>query len=424
MQAELIAVGTELLLGHTIDTDSAYASRELAASGIDVLRRFTVGDNPARLEETLRLALSRSDLVVLIGGLGPTKDDLTKEIAARVCGKQLVMHEESRRRIEEHFRGRVCGETQWKQAMLPEGCDVLPNDYGTAPGCVFRAENGCLVALLPGPPSECEPMIRDRLMPYLHRLSGGVIASLMVRTFGIGEGTAAERAEDFLNLANPTVAPYAKDSEMFFRVTAKASSQEEAQKECRAVADRLCERLGSYVYAVNTDGTSQSCLENTVVELLAQRGLTVSAAESCTGGLIAKRLTDVPGASAVLNMSFVTYSNEAKHRLLGVPMEILDRYGAVSEQVARAMAEGVRRFSGSSVGVGVTGIAGPDGGTPEKPVGLVYLAVSDGEHTWVRRMNAPARFQSREKIRFRAASTALDMVRRLLCGLPVEEGTV
>ena len=244
MQAELIAVGTELLLGHTIDTDSAYASRELAASGIDVLRRFTVGDNPARLEETLRLALSRSDLVVLIGGLGPTKDDLTKEIAARVCGKQLVMHEESRRRIEEHFRGRVCGETQWKQAMLPEGCDVLPNDHGTAPGCVFRAENGCLVALLPGPPSECEPMIRDRLMPYLHRLSGGVIASLMVRTFGIGEGTAAERAEDFLNLANPTVAPYAKDSEMFFRVTAKASSQEEAQKECRAVADRLCERLG------------------------------------------------------------------------------------------------------------------------------------------------------------------------------------
>ena len=424
MKAEIISVGTELLLGHTINTDAAHVARALSSLGIDLHHACVVGDNAARLEECLRAALQRSDLIITTGGLGPTNDDLTKETVARVLGLPLEEDADSLRRLREYFGDRPVGENQYKQAWLPRGSHAFANSVGTAPGCAAPAEGGKLVILLPGPPSECEPMIRDRLMPYLHRLSGGVIVSLMVRTFGIGEGTAAERAEDFLNLVNPTVAPYAKDSEMFFRVTAKASSQEEAQKECRAVADRLCERLGSYVYAVNTDGTSQSCLENTVVELLAQRGLTVSAAESCTGGLIAKRLTDVPGASAVLNMSFVTYSNEAKHRLLGVPMEILDRYGAVSEQVARAMAEGVRRFSGSSVGVGVTGIAGPDGGTPEKPVGLVYLAVSDGEHTWVRRMNAPARFQSREKIRFRAASTALDMVRRLLCGLPVEEGAV
>ncbi len=424
MQAELIAVGTELLLGHTIDTDSAFASRELAAAGVDVLRRFTVGDNPDRLEQTLRLALSQSDLVILIGGLGPTKDDLTKEIAASVCGKRLVLHEDSRRRIEEHFKGRVCGETQWKQAMLPEGCEVFPNNHGTAPGCIFRSESGCLVALLPGPPSECEPMIRDELIPYLHRLTGGVIVSRMVRTFGIGEGSAAERAADLLDWSNPTVAPYAKDSEMFFRVTAKAASREEAEKQCEGAVQELCSRLGSRVYAVNEDGTSPSCLEHTVVALLAEQGKTIAAAESCTGGLIAKRLTDVPGASAVLNMSFVTYSNEAKHRLLGVPEELLGRYGAVSEQVARAMAEGVRRAAESSVGVGVTGIAGPDGGTPEKPVGLVWIAVSDGEHTWVRRMNAPARFQTREKIRYRAASTALDLVRRCLCGLPMEEEPV
>ena len=424
MKAELISVGTELLLGHTIDTDAAYASRELAAAGVDVLRRFTVGDNPARLEETLRLALSQSDLVILIGGLGPTKDDLTKEIAAAVCGRQLVPHEESRRRIEEYFKGRPLGETQWKQAMLPEGCDVLENNRGTAPGCVFSAPNGSLVALLPGPPSECEPMIRDQLMPYLHRFCGGAIASLMVRTFGIGEGSAAERAADFLEMKNPTVAPYAKESEMFFRVTAKAASEQEAREQCAAVARRLCGRLGSFVYDVNGDGTSQSCLENTVVRLLTEQGKTIAAAESCTGGLIAKRLTDVPGASAVLHMSFVTYSNEAKRRLLGVPEELLERYGAVSEEVARAMAEGVRRAAGSSLGLGVTGIAGPDGGTPEKPVGLVWIALSDGEETWVRRLSAPARFQPREKIRFRAASTALDMARRRLSGLPAEEKPV
>ena len=424
LKAEIISVGTELLLGHTIDTDAAYLSQELAVIGFDVLHRCTVGDNRGRLAESLRQALGRSDLVVLIGGLGPTGDDLTKETAAEVCGKHLVMDEESRSRIESYFRGRECGESQWKQAMLPEGCHVLRNDFGTAPGCLFRSGGGCLVALLPGPPSECEPMVRHVLIPALRRYSDSVIASLMVRTFGIGEGAAAERTADLMQSENPTVAPYAKESEMFLRVTAKAANLQEAESMCRAMAEKVTARLGHYVYDVNTDGSSQSCLEQTVVRLLTERGLTVSFAESCTGGLLAKRLTDIPGASSVLHMSFVTYANEAKHQLLGVPWELLEQYGAVSEPVARAMAEGVRRVSGSSIGVGVTGIAGPDGGTPEKPVGLVYLAVCDGTHTWVRRMNAPARFKSRASIRFRAASTALDLVRRCVCGLPMEEEPV
>ncbi|HIU32652.1 MAG TPA: competence/damage-inducible protein A [Candidatus Caccousia avistercoris] len=420
MKAELISVGTELLLGHTVNTDAAYTARALSAIGIDVLHVCTVGDNPGRLEEALRTALGRSGLVVLTGGLGPTNDDLTKETAARVCGKRLVPHEESRRRIAEYFKNRECSQNQWKQADLPEGCHVFPNNHGTAPGCVFQAEGGQYVALLPGPPSELEPMVRDSLIPWLAGLSQGVIVSRMVRTFGIGEGSAAQRLADLMESANPTAAPYAKDCEMFVRVTAKGETEEAAQALCAPLVEEIRRRLGDYVYAVNGDGTSPSCLEHTVVGLLAEKGMTLATAESCTGGLIAKRITDVPGASEVFHLGAVTYANEAKERLLGVPAELLEQYGAVSEPVARAMAEGVRRLAGSSIGVGVTGIAGPGGGTPEKPVGLVYIGVCDGTRTLVHRMDPGVRQKGREWTRFRAASTALDLVRRLLTGAPVE----
>ena len=417
MNAEILSVGTELLLGRTVNTDAAEVAQALADIGVNVLYQSTVGDNPGRLEEAVRQALSRSGLLVTTGGLGPTGDDLTKETIARAAGATLALDEGSLRRIEEYFAGRPWGESQKKQAMLPEGCTVLPNDIGTAPGCLFETAGGRLVAMLPGPPSELRPMLRRYLIPALARRGQAAIVSREIHVFGLGEGAAAERIADLTEGANPTAATYAKENEMFVRVTARAATEDEARALCAPLVEEICRRFGAVVYSVDVDG-----LEQVVVQALRERGLTLATAESCTGGLLAKRITDVPGASEVFETGLVTYANAAKTRLLGVPEELLCSCGAVSEPVARAMAEGVRARSGSALGVGVTGIAGPGGGTPEKPVGLVYLALSDGERTWVRCMPGGPRSRGRGSVRNAAASTALDMVRRYLAGLPPTPG--
>ena len=416
MDAEIISVGTELLLGHTVNTDAATVARELSRLGINLLYTCTVGDNPSRLYDTLKQAFQRSDLVITTGGLGPTEDDLTKETIARAAGKKLVLHEASMDRIRQYFAGRSFGETQKKQAYLPEGGTVFPNDVGTAPGSAFEAENGTLVIMLPGPPSELGPMMQHYVTPYLLAREKAAIVSYNIRVFGTGEGAIAEMISDFVQGENPTVATYAKESEMFVRVTAKAATKEEAAALCEPLVVQIKDRIGDTVYGVNIES-----LEELVVSLLRERNLHLATAESCTGGLLAKRITDIPGSSEVFEMGAVTYANRIKTQVLGVPAEMLQKYGAVSEQVARAMAEGIRRSSGSDLGIGITGIAGPGGGTAEKPVGLVYLALSDGKQTIIRKLPGTGHVRSRAYLRGFAASHALDMVRRYLLKLPVIE---
>lgn len=414
MNAEILSVGTELLLGHTVNTDTTIVARELSTIGINVLYCATVGDNPARLEEAVRQALSRSDILITTGGLGPTGDDLTKETVASAAGKKLVLHEESLWRIEEYFKGRTWGESQKKQALLPQGCTVLPNDVGTAPGCVFETDAGKLVVMLPGPPSELTPMLTRYAIPCLAGREQAVIVSENLHVFGMGEGSVAEMIDDLMQGANPTTATYAKENEMFVRVTARASTEEEARKMMKPLSEEIRRRIGSFVYANDCE-----TLEELVVRELLRKGKTLATAESCTGGLLSKRITDVSGASQVFEMGAVTYANRIKEQVLGVSHQTLEEHGAVSPQTAAQMAEGIRRAAGSDLGIGITGIAGPGGGTPEKPVGLVYIALSDGETTWVRRMNpgSAGRPRSRSWQRNAAASHALDMVRRYLLGL-------
>ena len=413
MKAEIISVGTELLLGHTINTDAAHVARELSALGVDLLHVHVVGDNAGRLEAVLREALTRSDLVITTGGLGPTDDDLTKETVARVTGAPLEEDADSLERLKEYFGSRPMGANQRKQAFLPRGAVAFPNAVGTAPGCAVPAGDGKFVLLLPGPPSELLPMLRTGVTPFLQRYAHGAIASFMVRTFGIGEGAAAMRIKDLTDGANPTAATYATEGEMFVRVTAKADDPAAAEALAAPLVAAVRERLGDVVYGVNVAG-----LESVVLPELIRRGLTLTTAESCTGGLLAKRITDQPGASAVFGTGLVTYANEAKIRLLGVPEDMLRAHGAVSPEVARCMAENARTRYNSDFGLGITGIAGPDGGTPEKPVGLVYIALGAEDGVRLRVMRPQGRSLGRDWTRNRAASHALDLLRRYLFGLP------
>ncbi|MFQ7594341.1 MAG: competence/damage-inducible protein A [Acutalibacteraceae bacterium] len=416
MQAEVLSVGTELLLGQTVNTDTTIVAKALSMLGIDLLYAAVVGDNVKRLEKAVHDALERSDILITTGGLGPTGDDLTKETVAAAAGKALALHEPSYKRLMEYFARGGLSENQIKQAMLPEGCTVLQNDNGTAPGCAFQTAAGKLVVMLPGPPSELEPMLQNYAVPYLAQFQSAVIASHSVHVFGRGEAAVAEMIADLTENSNPTAAPYAKEGEMFVRVTAKAATQAEADALCAPVVEEIRRRVGSFVYSVDVDS-----LEALVVDALRAVGKTLATAESCTGGLLAKRITDVAGSSDVFEMGCVTYANRVKEKLLGVPHETLEAHGAVSEETARAMAEGIVRASGADIGVGITGIAGPGGGTAEKPVGLVYIALSDGKSTWVAKRQPAGRMKSREWHRHCAASKALDMVRRYLAGLPVDE---
>lgn len=409
MDAEIISVGTELLLGQVINSDTAIVAQSLSALGVNLMHTCVVGDNPSRLEKAIRIAAKRSDLVIMTGGLGPTQDDLTKETAAKVAGKKLVLHEESLKRIEHYFNEANVAENQKKQAMLPEGCTVFQNNNGTAPGCVFGTEYGSRIIMLPGPPSELTPMLKEQVIPYLEKDQQEVIISHNIHVFGKGEAAAAQELHDLVDNENPTVAPYANEGEMYFRVTAKAKTKEEADALCAPVIEEISKRLGDVVYGVDVDS-----LEQLVISQLAAQHKKLAVAESCTGGLLAKRLTDIPGSSQVFEMGCVTYSNQVKEQILGVPHETLTQYGAVSEETAKAMAVGIQRLSGADLGVGITGIAGPDGGTAEKPVGLVYIALSDGSDTTVTKRNPFGRTKSREWHRHCAATQALDMVRRYL----------
>ncbi|MGI6254095.1 MAG: competence/damage-inducible protein A [Acutalibacter sp.] len=415
MNAEIISVGTELLLGQVVNLDTAIVAQELSALGINLLYSAVVGDNVERLKHAVDTAISRSDLLIMTGGLGPTTDDLTKETTAACAGKKLKLHQPSLDRIQNYFNERHVSENQEKQAWLPEGCTVFQNDNGTAPGCAFQAENGCTVIMLPGPPSELTPMLNNYVVPFLKKEQEYVIVSHNVHIYGRGEAPVAQMLDDLMDGENPTLAPYAKEGECYMRVTAKARSEEEADRMCQPLIEEIKRRVGDYVYSVDVE-----TLEELVVSELKAQGKKLATAESCTGGLLSKRITDVPGSSEVFEMGCVTYANQAKEDLLSVSHETLEKYGAVSPQTAREMAEGIVRRSGSDLGIGITGIAGPDGGTAEKPVGLIYIALSDGEHTWVTKRSPIGRTKSREWHRHCAASQALDMVRRCLEGLPVE----
>lgn len=414
MNCELISVGTEILLGDIVNTDAQFLSRELAALGIDVLYTDVVGDNRERLTDTLRRALSRSDIVILSGGLGPTKDDLTKEVCCETMGVPLREDSRALAWIEEYFRrrGTPMADINRKQALVPEGGVVFYNSRGTAPGCAVERDGKCVI-LLPGPPRELNPMFIEGVRPYLlEKYAHGAIVSRSVRTFGIGESAMAAQVSDLLDRKNPTVAPYAKSGEALLRVTAKAGSREQAEAMCDQVVGEIRGRLGSLIYGVDTPG-----LEYTAVELLKKSGKKLALAESCTAGYIAKRITEVPGASEVFECGIVSYANKIKEKLLGVSEQTLAEQGAVCADVARQMAEGVLRLSGADIAVSVTGIAGPNPSEGGKPAGLSYLALTDGTHTYIRKVTTGhAGEGSREYNRYVSSSNALDMVRLYLQG--------
>ena len=406
MNAELIAVGTEILLGDIVNTDAQLISQGLSELGINVFYQTVVGDNPARLRHVVETARDRADIIITTGGLGPTLDDLTKETLAAVFGKKMALHQPSLDRIRAFFRdiGREMTPNNEKQAWLPEGCTVFVNEWGTAPGCAFEAY-GKHVLMLPGPPRECNPMWKECAMPYLYKLAGGCIVSRNIRVFGLGESNMETILHDMMaESKNPTIAPYAKTSECFARVTAKADTPAECEQLLEPVVEKICGLLGEDVYGVDVDS-----LEQVVGDGLRQRGLTLAVAESCTGGLLSKRITDIPGCSDYYLGGVCSYANEVKMNVLGVKKETLDTVGAVSPEVAEQMAEGVAKALGADVGVGITGVAGPGGGTEEKPVGLVYISVwCKGQH-YTRKMKST---NGRDRVRMQAASTALDLIRR------------
>ena len=410
MNCEIVAVGTELLLGATINTDAGFIARGLNEHGFNVYWQTVVGDNPARLREALETAKRRADVIITTGGLGPTADDLTKETVAEVFGLPLEMDPAELARLKEKM-GPTMTPNNEKQAMLPRGCTVLVNDWGTAPACAFEAE-GCRVILLPGPPRECEPLFRLRALPWLAGLEDGVIGSRYVKIFGEGESTVEYLTRPLADsLEGVTLAPYAKEGECELRVTARAESREAALALCDPVVAQIRAILGDKVYGVDV-----SSLEEVVVRGLEARGMTIACAESCTGGLIAKRITDVSGASGVFGYGCVTYWNEAKMGLLGVRPETIEQYTEVSEQCALEMARGVRKLSGADVGISTTGYAGPTGGTAEHPVGTVFIGLSwEGGETVLR--PDPRYMKTREQVRQKAASHAFDLVRRYVLNL-------
>ncbi len=416
--AEIISVGTELLLGEILNTDAQFLGRELSELGINVYYQTVVGDNPGRLRQAVDIAKGRADILLTTGGLGPTCDDLTKETLARAFGRELVFHEESARRIrayfEEHLHGAPMPETNLQQAMLPEGCVVFPNDWGTAPGCAFQAD-GVHVLMLPGPPGECVPMFTHRALPYLRALSPEVIRSRALRLFGVGESAAEALLREEMNaMKNPTLAPYAKEGEVELRITAKAGSEEEAGALIAPVEARVRALFGDRIYGADGD-----TLEGVTLRELKARGLTFGCAESCTGGLIAKRMTDLPGASAVFRGGLVTYQSQAKEALLGVPHDLLARRGAVCREVAEAMAQGARRALGCDLAAATTGVAGPGPDDRGNPVGLVYVALATPEGVFCRETHLG---MTRRRVRTAAAHHAFDLARRWLGGLPLEPG--
>ncbi len=408
MKAELISVGTEILLGEILNTDAQFLSRELSEIGIDVYHQSVVGDNEQRLAESVRTALDRADIVIASGGLGPTPDDITKEVISNVMGKKLVLDSESLGYIRGYFEriGKTMTKNNEKQAYLPENCIILKNNCGTAPGCIIESGDKAVV-ILPGPPSELTRMYTESVKPYLKKKSGKKLFTKTLHLFGIGESAVADGLSEYMkNQTNPTLAPYAKTGEVYLRLAAKAQNRDEAEEIMKPMLDIIYGKYGEFVYSDN-----DMSLPETVVTKLLGKKLTISTAESCTGGLIAKTITDYSGVSEIFSEGYVTYSNNAKMKNLGVLEKTLSSHGAVSEETAREMADGVRERSGADIGVSVTGIAGPGGGTKEKPVGLVYAAVSYGSKTVTKKLMLNG---DREKVRYLTMLNAFGMVNDLI----------
>ena len=409
MTAEIISVGTELLLGNIVNTNAAYLAQQCAALGLSVYYQSVVGDNPKRLESTLKLALERSDVIFLGGGLGPTEDDLTKETVSELLGRRLVEDTHTRDRIAEFFAriGKAPTENNWKQALVPEDAIVLDNANGSAPGIILE-EKGKTLILLPGPPMEMIPLFETHVFPYLREKEPDVILSKMLKICGIGESRVEMELKDLIHeYQNPTIATYAKTGEVHVRVTAKAGTESEAKKLLKPVVRELKVRFGRNIYT--TDENQE--LEDVIVDLLKEQNLSITTVESCTGGLLAGRLVNVPGVSDIFKQGYVTYSNKAKRKLVGVKKDTLSANGAVSEKTAKEMAKGAMLMTGSDIAVAVTGIAGPDGGSPEKPVGLVYIACNFRGKTVVQEYHFSG---NRKKIRESSVTAALVLLRECI----------
>lgn len=407
MTAEIICVGTEILLGNIVNTNAAYLAEKCAYLGLSNYYQVVVGDNEQRLLETINTAKSRADVIFLIGGLGPTEDDLTKETAAKAFNVELVMDEEAKNNIVTILtnRGIDITNNNFKQALVPKGSIVLYNKNGTAPGIIME-EAGKVVIMLPGPPNEFVPMVDDQVVPYfLKKGTNDVIYSRVVKLVGVGESKVAEEISDLIAMTNPTVATYAKTGEVHIRVTASAANDDEAKALVKPVVKKLKAMYPDNVYSTNADET----LERVVVELLSKNGLSITAAESCTGGLVCGKIVNVAGASEVFRGGYITYSNKQKRNVIGVKKSTLEKYGAVSEQVAAEMAKGVLEVSKADVAISTTGIAGPGGGTPEKPVGLVYIGCAVKNKVYVEKFNFSG---SRNKVRESTVVAALSMVRK------------
>ncbi len=412
---EIISVGTELLLGHITNTDARDISEMLSKIGINVKYHTVVGDNPERLKACVQTAKERADIIITTGGLGPTCDDLTKVILADAFGIRLVENEDEVKGLYDYIsNSRNVTQNNFSQAMLPEGCTVFHNLWGTAPGCAFERE-GKIVIMMPGPPVECVPMFRTYGIPYLQALSDEQIVSHSVRIFGIGESAVDDMFADEMNaMTNPTMAPYAKECDCLLQVTAKAHSEQEAEQMMEPVIAHVRERLGDFVYGMDVE-----CIEEAVLPMLKERGLRFATAESCTGGEIAKRFTDLPGASSVFLGGAVVYTNEAKAKLLGLDPAMIEEKGAVSAEVARALAENVRQLTGADIGIGVTGVAGPDtDGVHE--VGTVFVSMAVEGKTYLRSLQMGS-LRTRSYVRRMSGNHAYDMIRRWLTGLEVEQ---
>ncbi|MBO4898722.1 MAG: competence/damage-inducible protein A [Lachnospiraceae bacterium] len=416
MTVEIISVGTEILMGNIVNTNAAFLSEQCVALGLSCFHQQVVGDNHDRLAEAFKLALGRADIVLVSGGLGPTEDDLTKETAAEVCGCKLIEHQPSMDALKAYFAKRniPLTENNYKQAYMPEGGKVLENPNGTAPGVIipYKADDTGdadkkakkYIILMPGPPGEMKPMFLSSVRPFLKKHSPGTIYSVTVKETGIGESSAEELIKDLIDTqTNPTIATYAKTGEVHMRVSAMAQNKAEAKKLIAPVVKEIKKRFGKHVYTTDENVT----LEEAVVKLLKKRGLTITFAESCTGGLLSGRVVGVPGVSDVYKTGFVTYSNKAKHKLLGVSKKTLKKYGAVSEECAYEMAFGAAKAAEADVAVAITEIAGPDGGTEEKPVGTVYIGCCVCGEAVVKRFNFSG---NREKIRDNSVSAALRML--------------
>lgn len=407
MNAEILAVGTEILLGDIVNTNAQYIAQGLAELGIDVFYQTVVGDNPDRMKTAMNIAFERADIIITTGGLGPTGDDLTKEIGAEYFGRKLILDEKALDRIKKFFDKMKIPMTDnnVKQAMVPVNSTVMYNENGTAPGIIIEDNNKILI-MMPGPPKEMKPMFSKQVKPYLASKQNHTLVSRTLRIAGVGESAMESMVRDMIDRqSNPTIAPYAKDTESILRITASAKTTEEAEKIIEPIAEEIYRRFGDSVYA-----EGETSIQETVAKILIDKKVTIAVAESCTGGLVAAKLIEYPGISEVLLEGAVTYSNEAKKRRLGVKDETLSAYGAVSAETAAEMAKGIAMTSGADIGVSTTGVAGP-GPSEGKPEGLVYVGVYMGGKSYVKELHLAGK---RNVIRERAAYSALDFLRRKL----------